>query len=202
MKTLSVSFLSQCVLTAFRVCPSRDGIGMFLPALCAIYEYMLPGLSTGFTALNDPPQTFSSTKTSELAGSIQVKRLKSRIVKFAWNILHSCFLQKEEGLAQFGDFPSLGGTAEVIKAVHDPESKGALLVQAAVAMTQILGELDLEGTLASFVASNPGKHMGALLRIIEKRQGLCEVVHERCQSGEYSSCSIHSVVVLCDAGPV
>lgn len=153
---------------------------MFLPALCAIYEYMLPELSTGFTALSDPP---SSTGTLELVGSNQVKRLKSRVVKFSWNILHACFLQKEE--EGFGDFPSLGGTVEVIKAVQDPESKGALLVQAAIAMTQILAEIDSDGTLASFVASNPGKHMGALLRIIEKRQGLCEVVHERCQSGEY-----------------
>lgn len=168
---------------------------MFLPALCAIYEYMLPELSTGFTALSDPPQPFSSTGTLELVGPNQVKRLKSRIVKFAWNILHACFLRKEEeGFAQFGDFPSLAGTGEVIKAVQDPESKGALLVQAAIAMTQILGEIDVQGTLASFVASNPGKHMGALLRIIEKRQGLCEVVHECCQSGEYSSFRIHSVL--------
>jgi len=176
----------------FCICPCREGIGMFLPALCAIYEYMLPGLSTGFTALSDPTRSFSLL---DLVGSNQVKRLKSRIVKFAWNILHACFLRKEEeGFAQFGDFPSLGGNGEVVKAVQDPESKGALLVQAAIAMTQILGEIDVEGKLASFVASNPGKHMGALLRVIEKRQGLCEVVHERCQSGEYSSYRIHSVL--------
>jgi hypothetical protein len=159
---------------------------MFLPTLSAIYEFMLPVLSTGFTALSNMPHPLSSTESLEVAGVNQVKRLKSRIVKFAWNILQACFLQKEEGIAQFGDFPSLDGTAEVIKAVRDPESKGARLVQAAIAMTQVLGERDVEGAPAYFVASNLGKPLGALLRTIQKRHGLCGVVHERCQSGEYS----------------
>lgn len=148
---------------------------------------MLPVLSTGFTALSNLSHPLSSTESLEVAGLNQVKRLKSRIVKFAWNILQACFLQKEEeGFAKFGDFPSLGGTAEVIKALRDPESKGALLVQAAIAMTQILGERDVEGAPAYFATSNSGKQLGALLRIIEKRKGLHEVVHELCQSGEYS----------------
>lgn len=150
---------------------------MFLPALSAIYEYMIPGLSTGFSSLSDSPLE-----------SKEVKRLKSGIVKFAWNILHACFLQKEEG---FGDFPTLGGSGEVIKPVSDPESKGALLLQAAIAMTQNLAEMDLAGTLASFVASNPGTHMGALLRRIAKRERLSEVVHELCQTGQYNLTPFH-----------
>ncbi|KAG0622488.1 hypothetical protein M758_3G100500 [Ceratodon purpureus] len=163
---------------------TRDGIGMFLSSLCAIYEFMLPILSTGFTSLSNLPNPLSSTEPLEVAGVNQVKRLKSRIVKFSWNILQACFLQKEEeGIDQLGDFPSLGATTEVIKAVRDPEAKGALLVQAAIAMTQVLGERDVEESPAYFISSNAGKQLGALLRVVEKRHGLCAVVHERCQSG-------------------
>ena len=163
----------------------RDGVGIFLPALSAIYENMLPVLSTGFIALGNLSHPLSSTESLEAVGVNQVKRLKSRIVKLSWDILEACFLQtEEEGIIQLVDFPSLGGTGEVVKAVRDPEAKGALLVQAAISMTQVLGERDVEGSPSYFVASDRGKQLGALLRIIGKRHRLCEVVHERCQSGE------------------
>uniref|UniRef100_A0A7I4D7V6 CUE domain-containing protein n=1 Tax=Physcomitrium patens TaxID=3218 RepID=A0A7I4D7V6_PHYPA len=168
---------SPAAFTLITAGTTSERIGMFLPALSAIYEYMLPVLSNLI-------QKLSSVEAVEAACQNQVKRLKSRIVKFTWKILETCFLETEdEEIAKFGDFPSLGGTAEPIKAIFDPIAKGELLVQAAIVMTQTLEESHLEKALASFVSNKSGTHMGALLRVMEKRHGLCEVVHERCQSG-------------------
>jgi hypothetical protein len=42
----------------FLFCSGKDGIGMFLPTLWAIYEIMSPGDGTSFTGHSNLPQTF------------------------------------------------------------------------------------------------------------------------------------------------
>jgi hypothetical protein len=162
----------------------RNSIGVFLPALGAIHDSMLPTLSTGFTALGNPLPSSVVKEDTEVAAQLQLKQLRSRIVNFTWSILQLCFLEKEGNeAAPVRDFPSLGASAGGIMALEDPALKGELLVQAAVAMTLGLGIKDADETLVSLNA-NQISSRGALLQRVEKRHGLCEAVHDICQSGK------------------
>lgn len=162
----------------------RNSIGVFLPALRAIHDSMLPTLSTGFTALGNPLPSSVVEEDTEIAAQLQLKQLRSRIVNFTWIILQLCFLGKEGNKAALiRDFPSLGATVGGVLALEDPALKGELLLQAAVAMTLGLEEKDTDETLISLNA-NEISSRGALLQRVEKRHGLCEAVHEVCQSGK------------------
>lgn len=162
----------------------RNSIGVFLPALGAIHDSMLPTLSTGFTALGNPLPSSVVKEDTEVAAQLQLKQLRSRIVNFTWSILQLCFLEKGGNeAAPIRDFPSLGASAGSIMALEDPALKGELLVQAAVAMTLGLGEKDADETLVSLNANQISSRR-ALLQRVEKRHGLCEAVHDVCQSGK------------------
>jgi activating signal cointegrator complex subunit 2 len=162
---------------------SSNSIGMFLSAIAAIHNNFLPVLSTGFIILASPPLSSSDGKTNiEVTSQHQLKQLKMRLVNFAWKLLSTCYLgDKDVGIPT--DNPSLGANYGGSTLMEDPGMKGGLLVQAVVSLSMELTESDRDGVLGSLSSVSQSSSMGGLLQSLDKHHGLCEKIHELCNSG-------------------
>ncbi len=160
-----------------------NSIGMFLSAIAAIHNIFLPVLSTGFIILASPPLPSSDGKTNiEVTSQYQLKQLKMRLVNFAWKLLSTCYLgDKDAGIPT--DNPSLGANYGGSTLMEDPGMKGGLLVQAVVSLSMELTESDPDGVLGSLSSVSQSSSMGGLLQSLDKHHGLCEKIHELCNSG-------------------
>lgn len=138
-----------------------------LSALENIYDFLLPLLKNGFTLITDNALK-SASNNMELLVQPRLKTLGARIVKFAWQLLHICYLCKTFGQDDY-QFPS---TKIFPAQVEDPVVRGDIIIQ-------VVGEMAAGSSGGVDVPISSG----SFLSNIERRHQLMSKIEELSKDG-------------------
>lgn len=125
-----------------------------LSALANIYDSLMPLLKNGFTLVMENALK-SASNNMELLVQPRLKTLDTRIVKFAWQLLHICYLSQT-----FGQDDYLFPSTKIFPAqVEDPVVRGDIIIQAIGEIAAgISGGVDVPISSGSFLSNLERKH--------------------------------------------
>ncbi|KAK4748356.1 hypothetical protein SAY87_014942 [Trapa incisa] len=114
---------------AIFLCPveTSDGNEDLVCTLVKLHDWLLPSLQKGFNLINSSRDVISSGDGINSTSSINLKLLSTRLEKFGWNLLDTCYLRDDI----FEESHDLLASTKIFPAkVEDPIIRAEIIIQA------------------------------------------------------------------------